>query len=98
MCPQDFSWPNNILLPLPINLILKMDPDKILASPVAFSVSPKIFQLSPLPGHIYVIDRFYYAHLAGITQGVFTTLLAFAAVHGHPVTVHDCPDIAAFQP
>ncbi len=74
-----------------------MDPDASMWVPgfvlAASDTSPKIFQLSPLPGNIYDIDCFYYAPSANITQGVFAALLAFAADHGHPITVHDCPDL-----
>ncbi len=81
-----------------------MDPDKSVSAPVVFSPpaaapldGPKIFQLSPLPGNIYDVDRFFYAPSAGTTHGDFVALLTFAAHHGHPLTVHACPDIAAFQ-
>jgi hypothetical protein len=81
-----------------------MDPDESVPAPVAFSPStaapldgPKIFQLSPLPGNIYDVDRFFYAPLADTTHGDFAALLAFAAHHGHPLTVHACPDSAGFQ-
>jgi hypothetical protein len=81
-----------------------MDPDESVPAPAAFSPPaaapldrPKIFQLSPLLGNIYDIDRFFYAPLADTTHGDFAALLAFAAHHGHPLTVHACPNIAAFQ-
>jgi hypothetical protein len=81
-----------------------MDPDESVPAPAAFSPpaaapldGPKIFQLSPLPGNIYDVDRFFYAPSADTTHGDFAALLAFATHHGHPLTVHACPDIAAFQ-
>jgi hypothetical protein len=66
-------------------------------APEASTIGPKIFQLSPLPGNIYEVDRFYYAPSADITEGGFMALIAFASMHGHPITIHDCPNIAAFQ-
>ncbi len=73
-------------------------------TPAAFSPpaaapldGPKIFQLSFLPGNIHDVDCLFYAPSADTTHGDFEALLAFAAHHGHPLTVHTCPDIAAFQ-
>ncbi len=78
-----------------------MDPDATAQvpgfAPEASTIGPKIFQLSPLPGNLYDIDRFYYAPLADITEGGFAALIAFASLHGHPLIFHNCPDIAAFQ-
>ena len=39
---------------------------------------PKIFQLSPLPGNIYEMDRFYYDPAATLDSGAIGALLAFA--------------------
>jgi hypothetical protein len=58
---------------------------------------PRILQLSPLPGNIYDIDQYYYDPAADVSQGNFGAVLAFALAHGHPVVMHECPDIYAFQ-
>jgi hypothetical protein len=77
-----------------------MDPEASVSVPVvapaASTIGPKIFQLSHLQGNIFDIDCFYCGPLAVIAQGGFETFLAFAAVHCHPITIHDCPDITAF--
>ncbi len=57
----------------------------------------KILQLAPVLGNIYNVDCVYYAPLADIVQGFFTALLAFALEHDHPITINNCPDLAAFQ-
>jgi hypothetical protein len=67
-------------------------------TPAAASISsPKICVLSPLPGNIYEVDRYYYAPAADATQGDFAALLTFANHYGHPITIFHCPDLAAFQ-
>jgi hypothetical protein len=58
---------------------------------------PKILQPSSLPGKFYESDRIYYALSADNTRGDFLAFLAFAAQYGHPIIIHDCPDLAAFQ-
>ncbi len=60
-------------------------------------VGPRILQLSPIPGNIYMSDRFFYDHTADIAQGDFGVVLAFASAHGHPTVVHKCLDLQAFQ-
>jgi hypothetical protein len=82
-----------------------MDPDAfplgtvtpIGIAPAAPVVGPKIVQLSPFPGNIYESDCFFYDSTASVSQGDFWVLLAFASMHSHPVTVHDCPDIYKFK-
>jgi len=68
-----------------------MDPDAAAQvpgfAPDASTIGPKIFQLSPLPGNLYEVDRFYYAPLADITEGFFPALISFASMHGHPIPV-----------
>ena len=59
--------------------------------------APRIVQLSPVPGNIYETDRFYYDPVAVYSAGPFGAILAFAAAHGHPAVVHDCPDLHKFQ-
>ena len=66
-------------------------------APAASVPSPKIFQLSPLPGNIYETDRFYYDPAATLDSGAFGALLAFATAHGHPFVVHDCHDLQEFH-
>ncbi len=56
-----------------------------------------IIQLSPVPGNIYDSDRFYYDPAGVLTGGPVGAVMAFAAAHGHPIAVHDCPDIQEFQ-
>ncbi len=60
-------------------------------------VSPRILQLSPIPGNIYKSNHFFYDCMADISQDDFGAVLAFALVHGHPAVVHECPDLQAFQ-
>jgi hypothetical protein len=83
-----------------------MDPDESFPALVAFPPpaptaapipGPKIFQLSPLPGNIYEVDRYYYAPLADVTQGDFAALFDFTNHYGHPITLYSCYDLAAFQ-
>jgi hypothetical protein len=73
-----------------------MDPD--VAHPLGLATAgPRIIQLSPIPGNIYDADCFYYNPTADISRGNFGAILAFSSAHGHPVVVHDCPDIYEFQ-
>jgi hypothetical protein len=58
---------------------------------------PRIIKLSPVPGNIYGADRFFYNPAAIDSQGPLGAVLAFALDHGHPVVVHECPDIYKFQ-
>jgi hypothetical protein len=77
-----------------------MDPDaaRLLALTRATPLAgPRIIQLSPVPGNIYGMDQYYYNPAADVSQGNFGAVLAFALAHGHPVVVHECPDIYAFQ-
>jgi hypothetical protein len=82
-----------------------MDPDAsppgavatIGVPPAAPVVSPRIVQLFPLPGNVYKSNYFFYNSTANVSQCDFGEVLAFASVHSHPVTVHDCPDIHEFQ-
>jgi hypothetical protein len=43
------------------------------------------------------MDQYYYDPAADVSQGNFGAVLVFAVAHGHPVVVHECPDIYAFQ-
>jgi hypothetical protein len=77
-----------------------MDPNA--ARPLALAretppAGPRILQLSPLPGKTYNMDRYNYDPAANVSQGNFAAVLVFASVHGHPVVVHECPDIYLFQ-
>ncbi len=78
-----------------------MDPDTahlLALACTAPPADPRILQLSPLPGNIYNMDQYYYYDpAANVSWGNFGAVLAFALVHGHPVVVHECPDIYAFQ-
>ncbi len=79
-----------------------MDPDADSAPPLAPAravtpAGPKSLQLSPVPGNIYVMDCFFYGPAADVSQGDFGAVLAFASMYGHPVVVHECPDIYEFQ-
>jgi hypothetical protein len=56
-----------------------------------------IVQLSPFPGNIYDLDCFYYNPIADVSRSNFGAILAFAMSHGHPVVMHECPDIHQFQ-
>ena len=67
------------------------------AAPVAAVARPLIVQLSPFPGNIYDSDRFFYDPAGILSGGPVGAVVAFAAAHGHPVLVHDCPDIQEFQ-
>jgi hypothetical protein len=72
-----------------------MDPDA--ARPLGLAIAgPRIIQLSPIPGNIYNMDRFYYDPAADVSCGNFGAILAFASAHGRPVIVHDCPNIYKF--
>ena len=67
-------------------------------APAATSApGPKIFDLSPLPGNIYDVDRYCYAPSADVTSGNFAAITAFGAHYGHPIAIYNCPDLAAFQ-
>jgi hypothetical protein len=77
-----------------------MDPDA--ACPLAIAratplAGPRILQLSPLPGNIYDMDQYYYDPTASFPLGNFAVVLVFASAHSHPVVVHECPNIYAFQ-
>jgi hypothetical protein len=77
-----------------------MDPDN--ARPLALAYAappagPRILQLSSLLGNVYDMDQYYYNPAANVSQGNFGAVLAFALAHGHPVVVHECLDIYAFQ-
>ena len=77
-----------------------MDPDAARPLALACATPPagsRIIQLSPVPGNIYDMDQYYYNPAADISQGNFGAVLAFVLVHGHPVVVHECPDIYTFQ-
>jgi hypothetical protein len=77
-----------------------MDPGveaPLVAALAAATVRPQIVQLSPIPGNIYKMDRFYYDPAAVLSEGPFGAVLVFAAAHGHLVVIHDCPDIQEFQ-
>jgi hypothetical protein len=78
-----------------------MDPVKDVpptdAAIAAAAARPRIIQLSPVPGNIYEMDRFYYDRAAVMNEGPFGAVLAFAAAHNHPTVVHDCPNIQEFQ-
>ena len=63
----------------------------------AAAARPRIVQLSPAPSNIYESDRFYYDPAGVLSAGPVAAIVAFAAAHGHPVFVHDCPDIQEFQ-
>jgi hypothetical protein len=66
----------------------------VLAAP---TIGPCIVQLSPVPSNIYDVDCFYYDPVANVSCGSFGAILAFASAHGHPVVMHECPDIHQFQ-
>ncbi len=59
--------------------------------------SQNFLAVSSPGGNTNEISHFYYAPSADITQGGFVALFAFAAQHGHPITIHNCPDLVAFQ-
>ena len=68
------------------------------AAPVAaVAARPLIVQLSPIPGNIYDSDRFFYDPAGILSLGPVGAVVAFAATHGYPVLVHECPDIQEFQ-
>jgi hypothetical protein len=54
---------------------------------------PKSLQLSPVPGDIYDTDCFFYDPATNVSQGDFGAVLVFASLYGHPVAVHECPDL-----
>ncbi len=67
-------------------------------APAATSApGPKIFVISPLPGNIYDVDRYYYAPSADVTSGDFATLIAFGAHYRLPIAIFNCPDLVSFQ-
>jgi hypothetical protein len=79
-----------------------MNPDAAAAPPLALACTvplagPKILQLSPVPGNIYDTDCFLYDPTTNVSQGDFGVVLAFASMYGHPVVVHECPDLYKFQ-
>jgi hypothetical protein len=77
-----------------------MDPDAdhlLALACVDPTASPRIIQLSPIPGNIYDKDHFYYNAAAVVSQDDFGAVLAFALAHSHPVVVHKSPDIHKFQ-
>ncbi len=43
------------------------------------------------------MDQYYYDPAANFFQVIFAAVLAFALAHGHPVVMHQCPDIYTFQ-
>ena len=67
-------------------------------APAASSIpGPKVFVLSPLPGNVYDVDRYFYARAADVTTGDYAALLAFGVHYNHPIAVYNCPDLAVFQ-
>jgi hypothetical protein len=64
---------------------------------LVLSISPKIFELFPLPRNIYESACYFYDSAADLTQGDFAAVLAFAAAHGYPLVVHECWDLQEFQ-
>jgi hypothetical protein len=77
-----------------------MDPDAACPLDLACATSPaspRIIQLSPVPGNIYDMDQYYYNPNANVSQGNFGEVLAFTLAHSHPVVVHECSEIYAFQ-
>ena len=67
-------------------------------APAATSApGPKIFVISPLPGNIYDVDRYYYASSADVMSGNFAALIAFGAHYCHPIAIYNCPSLAVFQ-
>ena len=68
----------------------------VVTAGAAAAAHPQIVQLSPVLGNIYD-DCFYYDPDVVLSEGPVGAVMAFAAAHGHPVLVHDCPDIQEFQ-
>jgi hypothetical protein len=66
------------------------------SSPVPL-IGWRVLQLFPIPGNIYESTYSYYNSTADLTTGDFGAVLAFAAVHGHPVTVFECHNLQQFQ-
>ena len=67
------------------------------ATVAAVAARPLIVQLSPIPGNIYDSDRFFYDPAGIPSLGPVGAVVAFAATHGYPVLVHECPNIQDFQ-
>ena len=66
--------------------------------PAAVSLyGPKIFVLSPLPSNKYNVARYFYSPAVDVMMGDYAALLTFAAHYAFPLTIHHCPDLAAFQ-
>jgi hypothetical protein len=79
-----------------------MDLDAAVAPPLALAravppAGPKILQLSPVPSNISNTDCFFYDPAANISQGNFGAVLAFTSLYGHPVVMHEFPDLYKFQ-
>jgi hypothetical protein len=59
--------------------------------------SPKNLQVSPVPDNIYDMDHFFYDSATKVYQGDFGVVLAFVSLYGHPVVMHECPNLYKFQ-
>ena len=81
----------------PIEEVIEEAPFPPPASAAASSSGPKFFVLSPLPGNPYKVDCYFYSLAADVSEGDYAALLSFAACYGYPITIYQCPDIAAFQ-
>ncbi len=55
------------------------------------------FHVYPLPGILTEGGNFYYDCIGDISSSNFATFLAYAAYYDHPMLVHNCPDLVAFQ-
>jgi hypothetical protein len=60
-------------------------------------ISPRVLHLFPCCSNIYKSTCFYFKDTANLTTGDFGAVLAFAAAHGHPVTVFECRNLQQFQ-
>jgi hypothetical protein len=77
--------------------ILDMGLDEILPPTPYQLIFPQILQLSPLLGNILYFDCFVYNSAAEVTGGDFGAILTFAVAHGHPVGIHECPNLQKFH-